>query len=153
MPDFSNQYNATVDDKGRVVLPSAFKKEMGDVFEKVFAVELDPYERCLNIYPLSSWEKRLALVKARLNPNDPKQSKVLDMFYQRFVKIEMSENGRLNIPNNFLAKMDIKKDVVFTGQGERIRLWDGEEFRKSMLGEEDYSELFKEFVGGSLSGF
>jgi MraZ protein len=153
MPDFSNQYNATIDDKGRVVLPAAFKKEMGDTLERIFAIELDPYEKCLNLYPLSSWEKRLAFVRSRLNPNDPRQSKVLDRFYQSFVKVEMSDNGRLNIPNLYFEKKGISKDVMFTGQGERIRLWDAEEFRKAMLPDDDYTSMFKEFMGGPMGGF
>lgn len=151
MPDFSNQYNATIDDKGRVVLPAAFKREMGEAFERIFAVEIDPYEKCLNLYPMHSWEKRLAFIRSRLNPNDPRQSRVLDKFYQSFVKISVAENGRLNIPNPFLGKMGIVKDVIFTGQGDRIRLWEAEAYRKSMLPDEDYPALFEEFLGGGFT--
>jgi MraZ protein len=151
MPVFSNQYNATVDDKGRVVLPAAYKRELGEAFDRVFVVENDPYERCLNLYPSASWEKRLAFIHARLNPNDPRQSRLLDKFYQGFVKISVAENGRLNIPNPYFDKVGIAKDVVFTGQGDRIRLWDVEEYRKVMLPDDDYAGLFNEFLGGGLN--
>ena len=151
MPDFSNQYNATVDDKRRVVLPAAFKREMGETFERVFAVEKDPYEKCLNLYPLSAWEKRLDEIRSRLNPNDPRQSRFLDKFYQNFVKISVADNGRLNIPNSFLEKMGIVKDVVFTGQGNRIRLWEAEAYRRAMLPDDEYTSLFEELLGGSLN--
>lgn len=151
MPEFSSTYNATLDDKGRVVLPAAFKKEMGGSFDGAFTVEVDPYERCFNIYPASSWEKRIAFVRSRLNPNDPRQSKFLDKFYQNFVKINVAENGRLNIPNAFLARLEIAKDVVFTGQGDKIRMWEAEAYRKSMMPDEDYPDAFAEFLGGLLS--
>lgn len=151
MPEFSNTYNATVDDKGRVVLPAAFKREMGESFERVFTVEIDPYEKCFNLYPVVSWEKRLAFIRSRLNPNDPRQSRLLDKFYQNFAKITVSDNGRLNIPNAFLEKMGITKDVVFTGQGDRIRLWEAEAYHKTMMPDEDYPALFEEFMGGGLS--
>jgi MraZ protein len=153
MPDFSNQYNATIDDKGRVVLPAAYKREMGEDFERMMSVEIDPYEKCLNLYPASSWEKRIAFIKSRLNPNDPRQSRLLDKFYQNFVKINLAENGRLNIPNAFMQRINAVKDVVFTGQGDRIRLWDSEEYRKSMMPDEDYPGLFEEFLGGGLNSF
>jgi MraZ protein len=148
MPEFSNQYNATIDDKGRVVLPSAYKRELGESFEWIMTVELDPYEKCLNLYPINSWQKRLEFIKSRLNPNDPRQSKLLDKFYQNFVKISVAENGRLNIPNSYYEKKGIIKDVVFTGQGDRIRVWDAEEYRKAMLPEDDFRGLFEEFLGG-----
>ena len=151
MPEFSNQYNATVDDKGRVVLPAAYKREMGEIFERILAVEKDPYEKCLNLYPMSAWEKRVNDVRSRLNPNDPRHSRFLDRFYQNFVKINVAENGRLNIPNAFFAQMGIVKDVVFTGQGDRIRLWEAEAYRKAMLPDEDYTSLFEELLGGSVN--
>ncbi len=150
MPIFSNQYNATIDDKGRVVLPSNYKKELGPDYENGFVVELDPYENCLNLYPIESWEKRLQFIKSKLNPNDPRQSKLLDKFYQNFSKISVAENGRLNIPKTFYEKKGVIKDVVFTGQGDRIRLWDIDEFRKSMLPDDDFRGLFEEFLGGGF---
>jgi len=153
MPVFSNQYNATLDDKKRVVLPAAFKRELGEAFDWMFAVEIDPYEKCLNLYPMSAWDKRLAFIHSRLNPNDPRQSRVLDKFYQSFVKINVAENGRLNIPNSFLDKMGITKDVVFTGQGDRVRLWEAEAYHKAMLPDEDYPGLFEEFLGGGINNF
>jgi len=116
MLEFSNQYNATIDDKGRVVLPSAYKRELGESFNWTMIVELDPYEMCLNLYPSSSWDKRMEFIKSRLNPNDPRQSRLLDKFYQNFVKIAVAENGRINIPNAFFQKKSIIKDVVFTGK-------------------------------------
>jgi MraZ protein len=83
-----------------------------------------------------------------LNPNDPKQSRLLDKFYQNFVKISVAENGRLNIPNSYYEKKGIVKDVVFTGQGDRIRIWDAEEYRKAMLPDEEFGGLFEEYLGG-----
>lgn len=149
MPEFSNQYNATVDDKGRVVLPAVYKREMGDTDERILAVEKDPYEKCLNLYPLGAWEKRLNDISSRLNQNDPRHSRFLDRFYQNFIKISVADNGRLNIPNSFFEKIGIVKEVVFTGQGDRIRLWEAEAYRMAMLPDEEYTSLFEELLGGS----
>lgn len=150
MPVFSNTYHATVDDKGRVVLPAAYKREMGEPFDRVLTVEIDPYEKCFNIYPSSSWEQRLAFVRSRLNPNDPRQSRVLDKFYQNFVKVSVSDNGRINIPNAFLEKMGIDREVVFSGQGDRIRLWEAAAYHKAMMPDEAYPDEFQQFMGGGL---
>nr|MDA3930633.1 division/cell wall cluster transcriptional repressor MraZ [Prolixibacteraceae bacterium] len=88
---------------------------------------------------------------SRLNPNDPRQSRLLDKFYQNFVKINVADNGRLNIPNAFLEKMGITKDVVFTGQGDRIRLWEAVAYDRAMMPDEDYPGMFEEFLGGGLN--
>jgi len=148
MPEFSNQYNATIDDKGRVVLPSAYKRDLGEALNWMLVVELDPYEMCLNLYPASSWEKRIESITSKLNPNNPGHSKFLDRFYQNFVKISVAENGRINIPNSFLTQKGLIKDVVFTGQGSRIRLWNTTEFNKAMIPDEEFKGLFEEYLGG-----
>lgn len=151
MSDFSNFYNATVDDKGRIVLPAPYKREIVCEPDCQIVIEIDPYEKCLNLYPNTSWTKRVDFIKSRLNPNDQRQSRLLDKFYQSFVRVVISDNGRINIPNPFLQRMNIVKDAVFSGQGDRIRLWSCEEYNKAMLPDDEYPSLFNEFLGGNVS--
>ncbi|MGQ8336396.1 division/cell wall cluster transcriptional repressor MraZ [Sunxiuqinia sp. A32] len=146
--DFSAEKNATIDEKGRVVLPADYKNEMGGrIPGGQLAIELDPYEKCLNVYPVENWEKRLASLKSKLNRNNRQQSRLLDMIYRSFKIINVPENCRMNLPNNFMEKKNISKDVVFVGQGDRIRLWDVGEY-EAYLGEMgDYGEMFSETFG------
>jgi MraZ protein len=146
--DFSAEKNATFDEKGRVVLPADYKNEMGGrIPDGQLAVEIDPYEKCLNIYPLEVWEKRLASFKAKLNRNNREQSRLLDMIYRNFKIISIPESCRMNFPNNFLEKVNIKKEVMFVGQGDRIRLWDSNEYDAYLKSMGEYGELLSEFFG------
>jgi MraZ protein len=146
--DFSAEKKATFDEKGRVVLPVDYKNEMGGrIPNGQLAVEIDPFEKCLNVYPLEAWEKRLASFKAKLNRNNPRQSRLLDMIYRNFKIISVPESCRMNFPNNFLEKVNIAKDVVFVGVGDRIRLWDAREYEAYLETGGDYGELFSEFFG------
>jgi len=147
---FSNIYPATVDDKGRVVLPSSFKKEMGEAMEMTFVIEKDVYDRCLNIYPYSTWLTKVEKLRQRLNMDDPVQSKMLSRYYEEIAKIGMAENGRLNIPGEMLNYAGIKKEAVFTGQGSRMRLWEPERHKSSRLSDEEYVRLYKELLGGPM---
>lgn len=129
--DFSGFKYATFDEKGRVVLPAEFKNAMGGkIIDGQMAVELDVYEKCLNIYPMPEWEKRIAMFKAKLNVNNPDESWLLDQLYQSFKLVPVADSGRMNFPNEFLFEKGITKDVVITGSGSRIRLWDVEEYKK-----------------------
>ncbi len=148
--DFSAEKNATLDEKGRVVLPADYKNEMGGRIPRgLLAIEKDPYEKCLNIYPIDIWEKHLDFVKSTLNRNNREQSRLLDMIYRNFKVIQVPDNCRMNLPNNFLEKVNIKKDVVFVGQGERIRLWDVGEYETYLGSGEEYSDLFGKYFGNS----
>ncbi|TKG92344.1 hypothetical protein EYV94_19040 [Puteibacter caeruleilacunae] len=151
MIDFSGKYTANVDDKGRVIIPSVLKKEMGDEMLRPLFVEMDPYEKCLNIYPMMYWVQRIERIKSALNLDDPVQSRLLDKFYQKFIKVTMTDKGRINIPNSLLNDVQVKKEVVFTGQGNRIRLWDAAVFEESLLTDEEYKRLFEKHLGGSLN--
>ena len=150
MVSFSNIYPVTLDGKGRVVLPSPFKKEMGDAMEPSFVVEKDVYDKCLNIYPHSTWLAKVERLRRRLNPDDPIHSKMLSRIYEEIVKVSMAENGRLNIPDEMLDYAGITKEAVFTGQGSRMRLWEPSRHQASRLSDEDYSRLYKELLGGPM---
>lgn len=148
--DFSAEKNATFDEKGRVVLPVDYKNEMGGrIPNGQLAVEIDPFEKCLNIYPLEAWESRLASFKAKLNRNNPRQGRLLDMIYRNFKIINVPESCRMNMPNSFLEKVKISKEVVFVGVGDRIRLWDVKEYEAYLGTGGDYGELFAEFFGST----
>jgi MraZ protein len=153
MISFSNIYPASVDDKGRIVLPSPFKKEMGEAIETIYVVEKDVYDQCLNIYPYSTWQIKVERLRNRLNMDDPVQSKMLSRYYEEIVKVAMAENGRLNIPGEMLEYAGIRKEAVFTGQGSRMRLWEPVRHKASRLSDEDYTKLYKELLGGPLENY
>jgi MraZ protein len=153
MVSFSNIYPVTLDGKGRVVLPSPFKKEMGETLEPSFVVEKDVYDKCLNIYPHTTWLAKVERLRRKLNPDDPIQSKMLSRYYEEIVKVGMAENGRLNIPDEMLKYAGITKEAVFTGQGSRMRLWEPSRHQASRLSDEDYARLYRELLGGSMDTF
>lgn len=129
--DFSAEKPATLDDKGRVVLPADFKNEMGGKIPGGhLAIEMDPYEKCINIYTVPEWEKRIAGIKSKLNRDNKQHSRLLDMFYRNFKIIQVPDSCRMNLPNNFAEKVGLGRNVIFAGQGERIRLWDADEHKR-----------------------
>jgi MraZ protein len=146
--NFSALKEATLDEKGRVVLPADYKNEMGgSIPGGQLAIEIDPYEKCLNIYPMAEWEARISQIRSKLNRDNKQHSRVLDVFYRNFKIIQVPESCRMNIPNNFLEKAGITKEVVFTGQGDRIRLWNATEYDQYIQSCEDYESTFARIVG------
>lgn len=146
--DFSAGKEATFDEKGRVVLPADFKNQMGgDIPGGQLAIQIDPYEKCLNIYPMPEWEIQLAKIKGKLNRDNRDHSRMLDMFYRRFKIIPVPESCRLNIPNDFMEKVGITREVVFAGSAERIRLWDVAEYNRYVGSLDNYPDLYAQLFG------
>jgi MraZ protein len=122
MIEFAGTHSATIDDKGRIVLPSVFKKEMGELALESLILEKSLHKECLDIHPNKNWQERVAVFKSTLDPFDEEDDKLLQFFYQNFVKVTMAANGRINIPAAYLEYANLEKGVEFIGMGESVRL-------------------------------
>lgn len=147
MAGFSAKYSASIDDKGRVVLPASFKKLMGGQAEKPIAIEKDIYSNCLNIYPEVHWDDKVREIESKLNPFDEGDIELLEQFYENFTTVKMAENGRINIPDDFLNHASIKKEVTLVGMGKMIRLWDAGEYEKRKGTRQPLRDMYKDKLG------
>ena len=67
MARFIGEYKAKVDDKGRLIFPSAFKSAMGSGADLRFVIKNSLFSECLEMYTYAEWEKESELVRSRLN--------------------------------------------------------------------------------------
>jgi len=149
MVRFSARYNATVDEKGRVVLPAPFKKAMGEMAEQPLAIEKDVFSGCLNIYPEMYWNEKLQEIESKLNQFDEGDIELLEQFYENFTSVTMAPNGRINIPSDFLEHSGAKKEVVLIGMGKTIRLWDAASYEKRKETRKPLRDMIKEKLGNN----
>lgn len=66
---FSREYEATVDSKGRFLLPAGFKKQLPEEGNQ-FVISRG-FEKCLTLYPMKAWEPIFNEL-SKLNDFDPK---------------------------------------------------------------------------------
>ncbi len=147
MSVFSSSYSALIDDKGRVVLPAPFKKAMGSMADEKIVIEKGYYQNCLNIYPEKIFSVKEQNIISRLDETDEDDIKLHDSFYENHTNVYMADNGRINIPGEFLKYIiDVKKskEVVFIGSGEFIKLWSEEAYRENKKDIPKLGELFKQ---------
>jgi MraZ protein len=144
MAEFTGTYNATIDDKGRIVLPSAFKREMGDLASKPLVIERNMFKECLDIYPEEFWNDRVKAFKNTLDPFDEEDDEFLQFFYENFKKVEMAANGRINIPSDSLDYGKLKKNVRLIGMGKSIRIWDIGIYESQRMDKSTFAKRFKE---------
>ena len=146
MSVFSSSYEALIDDKGRVVLPAPFKKAMGTMADEKIVIEKGYYQSCLNIYPEKTFSDIEEKIMSPLDLTDEDDIIFHDKFYENHIKVNMAENGRLNIPDNFLRHIiDIEKskEVVFKGSGNCVKLWSITGYDDYMKGTENLGVLMK----------
>ncbi len=149
MRRFSSKYNALIDDKGRVVLPVAFKRTLGDLAEEPIVVEKDVYKPCLNLYPQRYWDERLDRIDKKLNPFDERDDEMLAEIYENFTVVTMAPNGRINIPSDYLEYAGIIREVVFAGKGQSIVMWNEQEYYRAKQTRKPLRDSFSERLGNN----
>ena len=147
MVKFIGEYKAKVDDKGRLIFPSAFKSIMDKDEPLKFVVKKDLFENCLCIYPYSEWEKESEDLKSRLNFFNREHSAFWRAYMSERALIEPDEKlGRVSIPKNLLDSIGAKKEVVFCGNDYKIELWAREVLEEERSHENNFAALAEKIL-------
>lgn len=117
-------YNHTVDAKGRVTIPSRFREALGDQF-----VITRGFEGCLAAYPMKRWE-RIEKNLMALSLTNEAGRKLKRLFLGNASDCEVDKMGRVLIVQPLRAAAGITKDVVITGLGEYVEIWDSEAWNR-----------------------
>jgi MraZ protein len=120
---FTGEHDCKVDVKGRIMLPAAFRKQMGDTELYRFVIRNDLYEQCLELFTIDEWEKQNSLVLKTIKPYDPEHRQFLRDFRMGAAEIECDPTGRLLIPGRLLKQAGITNEAVLTGSVGKIEIW------------------------------
>jgi len=100
MTTFIGDYTAKVDAKGRIVLPSAFKKQLDPAANERFVVKKDVFEKCLVLFPMDEWERQVAIIRSKLNPYNKEHNRFLRGFYKVTAELALDSNNRILIQSD-----------------------------------------------------
>ena len=117
---FMGEYSHSIDAKGRLIIPSKFREDLGESF--VLTKGLDG---CLSIYPMDEWkifEQKLGALPLT-NKNARKFAR---FFVAGATQCELDKQGRILVPSTIREFAGLEKDVVLTGNLNRIEVWSKE---------------------------
>ena len=119
---FMGEYNHTVDAKGRLIVPSKFREQLGDEF--VITKGLD---NCLFVYDNSEWAALEEKLRALPITNTAGRK------FSRFLlgsaaTCEVDKQGRILLPANLREYAGIDKEVVSVGVFSRVEIWSKERY-------------------------
>ena len=127
MKGFLGEYEATLDAKGRFLLPAGLKKQLpeGDM---QFVINRG-FEKCLTLYPMKSWEPIYAEI-SKLNDFDPKVREFRRFFMNGATEVEPDTAGRILLPPNLKEYGGLTKDIVLVSAFDKIEIWDVAQYKK-----------------------
>ncbi|NMA65659.1 MAG: division/cell wall cluster transcriptional repressor MraZ [Clostridiaceae bacterium] len=115
------KYTNTLDTKGRVFVPAAFRSDLGERFVLTRGSE----EKSLYIYPMEEWENFVK--KLQQLPTSKKNSRaIIRHFCANATNCAMDSQGRILIPQELRDKAELQKEVVFIGTVNKIEVWSAE---------------------------
>jgi MraZ protein len=138
MIGFLGEYEATLDAKGRFLLPAGIKKQLPQDAAQ-FVINRG-FEKCLTLYPLQSWEPIFSEI-SKLNDFDPKVREFRRYFLNGAIQIDVDTAGRLLLPKNLTEHAGLEKDIVLVSAINKIEIWD----------KNKYTQFFETFTPQAFS--
>jgi MraZ protein len=149
MATFIGDYTCKVDVKGRIILPSAFKKQLPAGAEDHFVVRKDIFEDCLVLYSIEDWNRQIEKIRKTINPYNREHNKFLRNFYKGTAELFLDANNRMLIPKRLLDLIGADRDVVLAGQDGRIEIWAANIYERIDMPAEDFADLAEKLLGGT----
>jgi MraZ protein len=119
------EYPATLDDKGRVSIPSRFREEIPENV-LVLIKGLDQ-QRTIWAHTPQTWEKVYTNLMNAALPSYKKTA----MLHHRLLsscEVELDKAGRIAIPQKLRDYAELSKDCVLASNGNRIEIWDARHY-------------------------
>lgn len=122
---FMGEYSHTIDTKGRLIIPSKFREELGETF-----VVTKGLDGCLFVFSDEEW--RAFEIKLKSLPLTNKNARQFARFFVAgATPCELDKQGRVLLPATLREFAGLEKDVVLTGMLNRIEIWSKEKWNEN----------------------
>ena len=144
---FQGETAITVDDKGRIAIPTAYRELVAGACANRLVLTYNPFESgCLWLFPHAVWEA----VRDQVNA----LSKVVKAHRDMQMKlvgaaavVEPDGAARILLPASQRATTGIEKKAVLLGMGDKFELWSEQEHLKKIrqtIGEVEITQAMAE---------
>lgn len=132
---FMGEYHHSIDIKGRLIIPSKLRDELGENF-----IVTRGLDGCLFLYPKEHWDSIINKYKELPDTKDKRQ--FLRIFLSGATTCEYDKQGRINIPRPLIDYAALEKDCIIIGSLEKLEIWSKERWEEFIsANEENMSEI------------
>lgn len=116
---FRGTFDYTLDAKNRLTVPAKFRSELAS--GAVLAKGIEP---CVSLWTPDAYDAHIAAALSDLRPLSPEATKLNRYFSANAHDVELDSAGRVMLPTFLLDHAGLTKDVVVTGAGTSLEIWD-----------------------------
>jgi len=139
MARFRGRYNFSIDEKGRINIPSKFRKLLTPEAEETFVICRAP-DDCLWAYPKDEWERFED--KLLSMPMSREVNKFQRTLQNTLTDTTLDKQGRISLTQYQMEIAGIAKDVSIIGRGDNLEIWDRKRFEEYTGSGDDYDEVY-----------
>ncbi len=145
---FIGEQTVRADNKGRIVMPAIFKKQIEKAGIVDFVLRRDLSMDCLLLCSEEDWQNEVALVRSKIDPFNEEHKIFLTNFFRGILPISLDGSGRLNLPEDKCRLVGIDKDIVLIGAENTLQIWAKSELEKVSLSSSSLKDSTNKLLTG-----
>ena len=123
---FLGQFQHNLDDKGRLMIPARFRELLeGGAFIT------QGFDKCLMVMTETHFKQVYDRIEA-MNLADPGTRSLRRLLLSNAYSVEVDKVGRILVPQNLRAFLQIEGEAIVAGQGEYFEVWKPAEWNVQM---------------------
>ena len=127
MSGFSGKHYNSLDPKGRLIVPASYREILSSNHSSLLIITNEVFDRCLCAYPVDEWQLLIEKVNQM-----PQTSDAVKYFMRRVigsaVECEIDRQGRILVSSALRVDAGLNSEVVLLGLGNRIEIWNKDDF-------------------------
>ena len=145
MSTFIGKYEAKADVKGRIFIPSNYRKLLPDGEKERVVMRKDAENDCLIVFPEHVWNEMVQDLKTNLDEWNPEDQMLLMQFVSDAEWLDIDSQGRILLSKKNLQAIGIDNaEVLFVGMIDRFAVWSKVRYEQTRMPATDFSKKLKE---------
>ncbi len=125
---FYGEYEHTLDNKGRVIIPAKFREIFKENYVEKFYITRG-LDQCLFVFTEEVWKAQEK--KFREMPFTKNETRKFNrLYFSGACDVVCDKQGRILIPDYLKGYAEIKQDVMIIGVSDRIEIWSKEKWNE-----------------------
>ena len=144
MTTFIGKYEARADVKGRIFVPSAYRKLLSSDEKERIVVRKDADNDCIIFYPEQVWNKKVAELRENLDEWNPDDQMLLFAFTEDAEWLDIDSQGRVLLSKKNQQAISLAdNEVLFIGMIDRFAVWSKSRYEQTKISPSELAKKLK----------
>ncbi|MEZ4940188.1 MAG: division/cell wall cluster transcriptional repressor MraZ [Saprospiraceae bacterium] len=149
------EYPVAIDNKGRLRLPSALLRQLGEKPSESNGYEFvlnRGFEKCLTLYPKPVWDE-ISEKLSRLNRFNDRNRMFFRSFYLGAAPVSTDSADRILLQKPLMDYASLESEAILIAMDDRIEIWSPGHYEAMLsIDPNQFADLANDVMGGGAEG-